>query len=80
LNRRTFGSSEETLPSGTENIYKISFENQPYVVPLHFAYDGDYLYVFSTFGQKVTWMRANSKVCVQRDEIQSQSEWISVIA
>lgn len=56
-----------------------SLENQPYVVPIHFAYDSGYLYVFSTFGQKVKWMRANPRVCVQTDEIQNQSKWISVI-
>ncbi len=56
-----------------------SYENQPYVVPTYFAYDSGYLYVFSTFGQKVKWMRANPRVCVQTDEIQSQGEWISVV-
>jgi hypothetical protein len=56
-----------------------SFENQPYVVPIHFAYDDGYLYVFSTLGQKVKWMRANPKVCVQMDDIQNQSQWASVI-
>jgi nitroimidazol reductase NimA-like FMN-containing flavoprotein (pyridoxamine 5'-phosphate oxidase superfamily) len=56
-----------------------SYENQPYVVPIHFAYDGGHLYVFSTFGQKVKWMRANPKVCVQVDQAQNQSEWTSVI-
>jgi nitroimidazol reductase NimA-like FMN-containing flavoprotein (pyridoxamine 5'-phosphate oxidase superfamily) len=56
-----------------------SYENQPYVVPIHFAYDSGYLYVFSTFGQKVKWMRANPKVCVQTDQIENQGEWISVI-
>ena len=56
-----------------------SYENQPYVVPIHFAYENTYLYGFSTFGQKVKWMRANSSVCVQTDEIQNQGEWISVI-
>ena len=56
-----------------------SCENQPYVVPINFAYEDGYLYSFSTFGQKVKWMRANPRVCVQMDEIQSQSEWGSVI-
>jgi uncharacterized protein len=56
-----------------------SYENQPYVVPIHFAYEDGYLYVFSTFGQKVKWMRANPKVCVQTDQIEHQGEWISVI-
>src|ERR1035437_4112673 len=56
-----------------------SYENQPYVVSIHFAYDSGYLYVFSTFGQKVRWMRANPKVCMQTDQIENQGEWISVI-
>jgi uncharacterized protein len=56
-----------------------SYENQPYVVPIHFAYDSGYLYAFSTFGQKVKWMRANPKVCVQTDQIENQGEWISVV-
>jgi uncharacterized protein len=56
-----------------------SYKDQPYVVPIHFAAENGYLYVFSTFGQKVKWMRANPKVCVQADEIKSQSEWMSVI-
>ena len=56
-----------------------SNENQPYVVPIHFAYDSGYLYVFSTFGQKVKWMRANPKVCVQTDQTLNQGDWISVI-
>ena len=56
-----------------------SYENQPYVVPIHFAYDSGYLYVFATFGMKVKWMRANPNVCVQTDHIQNQDEWSSVI-
>lgn len=56
-----------------------SFENQPYVVPVYFAYDSGYIYVFSTLGQKVKWMRANRKVCVQIDDIRSESQWASVV-
>ena len=54
-------------------------ENQPYVVPIRFAADGGYIYVFSTFGQKVKWMRSNPKVCLQTDEINGQGDWVSVI-
>jgi uncharacterized protein len=56
-----------------------SLDDQPYVVPVCFAYEPDYIYVFSTFGQKIEWMRANPKVCVQIDEIETESQWISVI-
>lgn len=46
-----------------------ALENQPYVVPIYFAYESECVYVLSTFGQKVEWMRANPKVCIQVDEI-----------
>jgi nitroimidazol reductase NimA-like FMN-containing flavoprotein (pyridoxamine 5'-phosphate oxidase superfamily) len=56
-----------------------SLENQPYVVPVCFAYEPEYLYVFSTVGQKIEWMRQNPKVCLQADEIGSRSTWTSVL-
>jgi uncharacterized protein len=52
---------------------------QPYVVPIYFAYDNNYLYSFSTVGQKIDWMRANPLVCVQADEVVSSEQWLSVI-
>ena len=55
-------------------------DNQPYVVPICFAYEADYIYVFSTLGQKIIWMRANPKVCIEIDEISNRSQWVSVIA
>ena len=57
-----------------------SLNNEPYVVPIYFAYDEDYIYVLSTVGQKIDWMRQNPKVCIQVDEIANHSEWVSVIA
>lgn len=52
---------------------------QPYVVPLYFAYENDYLYSFSTVGQKIEWMRANPRVCVEASEVVSPQQWVSVI-
>jgi nitroimidazol reductase NimA-like FMN-containing flavoprotein (pyridoxamine 5'-phosphate oxidase superfamily) len=57
-----------------------SRDNQPYVVPIYFAYEPDFICVLSTLGQKNEWMRANPKVCLEVDEIANQSEWTSVIA
>ncbi|HZQ22216.1 MAG TPA: pyridoxamine 5'-phosphate oxidase family protein [Terriglobales bacterium] len=57
-----------------------SLDNQPYVVPVYFAYEAGYLYSFSTLGQKIDWMRSNPKVCLQVDEMTSDAEWASVIA
>jgi nitroimidazol reductase NimA-like FMN-containing flavoprotein (pyridoxamine 5'-phosphate oxidase superfamily) len=57
-----------------------SLDDQPYVIPVGIAYEEDYIYVFSTMGQKIKWMRSNPKVCVQIDEFKNQSDWVSVIA
>ena len=57
-----------------------SLDDQPYVIPVGIAYEADNIYVFSTMGQKIKWMRSNPKVCVQVDEILGQSDWVSVIA
>lgn len=56
-----------------------SLNDQPYVVPIFFEYDADYLYVLSTQGQKIEWMRQNPKVCVQIDEIKTEQNWTSVV-
>lgn len=54
--------------------------NQPYAVPIHFVYDAtDYLYAFSTLGQKIEWMRANPLVCVEVDSITQQNDWITIV-
>ena len=60
----------------------LSHENQPYIVPVYLAYDDESacLYGFTTLGQKVEWMRANPRVCVEVDEIAAYDQWVSVIA
>lgn len=42
-----------------------ALDNQPYVVPVAFAYEPGSIYVFSTAGKKIEWMRQNPKVCLQ---------------
>ncbi len=49
------------------------------MVPVYFVYEGEWIYVFSTFGKKIEWMRANPKVCVEIEEKVGESEWISVL-
>jgi uncharacterized protein len=55
-------------------------DGQPYVVPVGVVFDGTNLYSFSTFGQKIEWMRANPLVCVEVDEIQDALHWTTVVA
>ena len=58
-------------------------DNQPYVVPIYFVYEGPYLYGFlygfTTLGLKVEWMRSNPLVCVELDEVENSDQWTSVI-
>jgi uncharacterized protein len=56
-----------------------SLDNQPYIVPVAFSYEPDSMYVFSTHGKKIEWMRQNPKVCLQVDEVGNRSNWISVV-
>ena len=56
-----------------------SLNDQPYVVPVAFSYEPDCIYIFSTFGKKIEWMRKNPKVCLQADEIGNRSNWTSVV-
>jgi nitroimidazol reductase NimA-like FMN-containing flavoprotein (pyridoxamine 5'-phosphate oxidase superfamily) len=55
-------------------------DNQPYIVPVYFAYEPDHVYGFATFGQKIDWMRTNPRVCIQSDEVLGNDNWISIIA
>jgi nitroimidazol reductase NimA-like FMN-containing flavoprotein (pyridoxamine 5'-phosphate oxidase superfamily) len=56
-----------------------SLDNQPYVVPVAFSYEADCIYIFSTLGKKIKWMRQNPKVCLQADDVGSRSSWDSVV-
>ena len=54
-------------------------EGRPYVVPMHYAYDGEYLYLFTTEGMKTGFIEANPEVCMQVEEVESVSRWESVM-
>jgi uncharacterized protein len=56
-----------------------SLDNQPYIVPVAFSYEPGRVYIFSTLGKKIEWMRQNPKVCLQVDEMGNASSWSSVI-
>lgn len=54
-------------------------DNQPYVVPTYFAYDGTLIYAFATLGQKIEWMRSNPLVCLAIEERSSHNHWMSIV-
>jgi uncharacterized protein len=80
INEMTEKECTEILSRTSLGRLGCALDNQPYVVPITFAYDGGDFFVLSTFGEKIEWMRSNPKVCVQVDEILSRDQWVSVIA
>ena len=58
-----------------------SHADQPYIVPISFAYDRDSegLFSFSAVGRKVAWMRENPKVCVEVEDIGDRFHWTTVV-
>jgi len=43
-------------------------DGQPYIIPVYLVLKEIFLYGFTTPGQKIDWMRANPKVCVEWHE------------
>lgn len=54
-------------------------DNHPYVVPMHYAYDSECLYFFTTEGTKTEYIAANHEVCFQVEEVTDPSYWRSVM-
>lgn len=54
--------------------------NQPYVVPVHYAYDKPLIYVYTTEGKKSEIIKVNPQVCLQVEDVKSNQDWKSVIA
>src|SRR5476649_1647610 len=52
---------------------------QPYIVPIHFAYQDSWLYCFSVLGQKIDWMRANPLVCIEADQMRREQNTTVVV-
>src|SRR5207237_7389486 len=54
-------------------------DGRPYVVPMHYAYDGKDLYFFTTQGMKTQFIEANPQVCLQIEEVTDSTKWRSVM-
>lgn len=54
--------------------------NTTYVVPISYAYDGEYIYCRADEGMKVAMMRSNPEICFEVDHFSNMANWESVIA
>ena len=69
----------EVLQQAVVGRLACAHDNQPYIVPIYFALDREYLYAFATLGQKVEWMRENPRVCLEVDERIGHDRWQSIV-
>jgi nitroimidazol reductase NimA-like FMN-containing flavoprotein (pyridoxamine 5'-phosphate oxidase superfamily) len=56
-----------------------SRDDEPYVVPVHFAYDEGEIYIYTTEGKKYEMIKVNPRVCLQAEEVADNQHWRSVI-
>ena len=54
-------------------------DNIPYVVPVHYAFDGGDLYVYTTEGKKADIIRVNPEICLQAEDVEDNENWKSVM-
>lgn len=71
---------EEVLHEQIVGRIGCHFDGVTYVLPISYAYDGDYIYCLTKEGMKMKLMRQNSRVCFQVDDLQNMANWKSVIA
>ena len=57
-----------------------SDHGKPYIVPVHYLFDNDYVYVQSPPGHKIDVLRDNPNACLQVDEVRDDAHWRSVLA
>lgn len=76
LNQEQIG---DLLRSQTMGRIGCSNGNMVYVVPISYAYDGEYFYFHTNEGLKTQIMRENPNVCFEVDQIFDLCNWQSVI-
>jgi nitroimidazol reductase NimA-like FMN-containing flavoprotein (pyridoxamine 5'-phosphate oxidase superfamily) len=57
-----------------------SDHGKPYIVPVHYMFDNDFVYVQSPPGHKIDVLRDNPNACLQVDEVKDDDHWRSVLA
>jgi uncharacterized protein len=81
-----FATNELTNDQATNMLLSHAFGRlactdgrQPYIVPVTYAYDGEYLYGQTNEGTKLNLLRKNPNVCFEVDQMTDMRNWKSVI-
>ncbi len=70
---------EDVLHSQVYAHLGMALNNEPYVVPITYAYRDGYLYGHTYDGKKIEMTRKNPRVCVQIMNMNNMRNWQSVI-
>ena len=52
---------------------------KPYIVPVTYTYDGEYIYGQTNLGKKLKILRKNPNVCFEVDQMTDMRNWQSVV-
>lgn len=80
INRMGEKESRALLRENITGRLGCSDQSKPYVVPVNYLFDGEFIYVHALPGRKIDILRDNPNVCLQVDEIDDSYNWRSVIA
>jgi hypothetical protein len=75
----TQSESLELLESTNFGHLGCAGDDQPYVVPMHYAFDGENIYFLTKEGMKTALLENNPKVCLQVEKIKDERHWQSVV-
>ncbi len=73
------GEAREVLSGINYAHLAMAKDNIPYVVPVHYAFDGDDLYVYTTEGKKADIIKVNPETCLQVEDVENNENWKSVM-
>ncbi len=79
VNEMTNDEIDELMQSVGFGHFACSRNDQPYVVPLNYAYSKPNIYVYTTDGKKSDIIKANPQVCLQVEDIINNGNWRSVV-
>ena len=70
---------EELLKNQTFGRIGCHADGETYIVPISYAYDGNYIYCHTSEGKKTTMLRKNPRVCFEVEEMKTMSNWKCVV-
>lgn len=80
IKRLTEEQARQMLKSGRIARLGCIANGKPYVTPIGYRYDDNFIYSHSLPGLKITALRDNPSACVQVDEVENELCWRSVLA